>query len=73
MSSTAPVAVEMTEAEFRAQALAFLDANAERRRPPDTAAWGSGSDRVGIFRERTIDEDRHELSAGAGSDLGLPK
>jgi alkylation response protein AidB-like acyl-CoA dehydrogenase len=50
-----------TEAAFRARAVAFLDANAQRRRPADTTG-GAGGDRVGLFRERTMDEDRRELA-----------
>ncbi|HEY4409414.1 MAG TPA: acyl-CoA dehydrogenase family protein [Acidimicrobiia bacterium] len=50
-----------TEAEFRAEAGAFLAASAVPRRAVE-AGWGEGSDRVGLFRESTPEEDRRELA-----------
>ena len=51
----------ITEAEFRGGATAFLAANAAPRRTVE-ARWGEGSDRVGLFRESTPEEDRRELA-----------
>jgi len=52
----------ISKEEFRAEALAFLEANAAPRREV-RAAWGEGSDRVGLFPERTPEEDAAELAA----------
>src|SRR5688572_2818679 len=49
--------------EFKAEALAFLQANAEPKREV-SLAWGEGSEDVGIFTERTAEEDAREV-AGA--------
>ena len=38
--------------QFEDEARAFLDAHADKR-PPETFAWGRGSDSVGLFPERT--------------------
>src|SRR5438067_214742 len=51
----------ITEAEFRGGATAFLAANAAPR-PTVETRWGEGSDRVGLFRESTPEEDRRELA-----------
>ena len=51
----------ITDAELRAEAGAFLAANAVPRRAAE-ARWGEGSDRVGLFRESTAEEDRRELA-----------
>ena len=50
-----------TEAEFRAAATAFLAANAAPR-PAVEERWGEGSDRVGLFRESTPEDDAKELA-----------
>jgi alkylation response protein AidB-like acyl-CoA dehydrogenase len=52
----------ITQEEFRAEALAFLEANATPHREV-SQAWGEGSDRVGLFPERTPEEDAAELAA----------
>ncbi|HVE26658.1 MAG TPA: acyl-CoA dehydrogenase family protein [Sporichthya sp.] len=52
---------EGSEAEFRRAALAFLSAHASPRRLEETG-WGQGSDRVGLFRESTPEEDLVELA-----------
>ena len=52
----------ITKDEFRADAAAFLEANAERR-VEVTQVWGRGSDEVSIFPERTPEEDGAMLSA----------
>src|SRR5919197_2792190 len=52
----------ITQEEFRAEALAFLEANALPHREM-SQAWGEGSDRVGLFPERTPEEEAAELVA----------
>jgi alkylation response protein AidB-like acyl-CoA dehydrogenase len=52
----------ITKDEFRAEATAFLDANAERRGEV-TEVWGQGSDEVSILPERTPEEDAAILVA----------
>src|SRR5688572_28048294 len=51
----------ITRDEFRAEASAFLEANAKRR-VEDSAEWGQGSDQVSIFPERTPEEDAAMLA-----------
>ncbi|MCU1460775.1 MAG: acyl-CoA dehydrogenase [Acidimicrobiales bacterium] len=51
---------DITEAAFRADALAFLEANAEPRRDV-TLAWGEGSDSVNLLTEKTPEEEQAEL------------
>jgi len=46
----------ITTEEFRAEAAAFLEANAKRK-VKVTEAWGEGSDEVGLLAERTPEED----------------
>ncbi|HVW33056.1 MAG TPA: acyl-CoA dehydrogenase family protein [Acidimicrobiia bacterium] len=46
----------ITTEEFRAEATAFLDANAKRK-VETSSAWGEGSDDVSILKERTPEED----------------
>ncbi|HKY76663.1 MAG TPA: acyl-CoA dehydrogenase family protein [Acidimicrobiia bacterium] len=46
----------ITRDEFRAEATAFLEANAKPR-VEARAEWGQGSDQVSIFPERTPEED----------------
>ena len=52
----------ITKDEFRAEAAAFLEANAKRRAPV-TDVWGQGSDEVSILPERTPEEDAAILAA----------
>jgi alkylation response protein AidB-like acyl-CoA dehydrogenase len=52
----------ITKDEFRAEATAFLDANAQRR-VEVTQVWGQGSDEVSILPERTPEEDAAILAA----------
>jgi alkylation response protein AidB-like acyl-CoA dehydrogenase len=52
----------LTEHEFRAEARAFLAANAPRR-VEEKFTWGEGSDRVGLLEEKTPDEERAEIAA----------
>src|SRR2546425_8635809 len=56
---------EISEQEFRAEAAAFLEANAERRRDLKLG-WGEGSDRVNLLAEKTPEEERAELDAAKG-------
>lgn len=46
---------------FEAEARAFLDANAERR-PVETFVWGQGSDDVGLFPERSPEQQVSDLA-----------
>ena len=48
--------------QFEGEARAFLEANAERR-PVETFVWGQGSDDVGLFPERSPEEQRSDLAA----------
>jgi alkylation response protein AidB-like acyl-CoA dehydrogenase len=50
----------VTEDQFRAEATAFLDAHAKRRGAEKTV-WGEGSDRVGLFAEKTPEQERAEV------------
>jgi len=52
----------ITKDEFRAEAIAFLEANAKRR-VEVTEVWGQGSDEVAILPERTPEEDAAILVA----------
>ncbi len=47
--------------EFEQEAVAFLDAHASRR-PDRQAAWGEGSDQVGLFEEKSREEELAELA-----------
>jgi alkylation response protein AidB-like acyl-CoA dehydrogenase len=46
--------------DFRAEALAFLEANAKPRQEESTA-WGEGSDQVGLLAEKTFEEEMEEV------------
>ena len=50
----------ISEEDFRAEALAFLEANAKRRQA-EVTGWGKGSDRVGVLEEKTPEEERREV------------
>ena len=52
----------ITKEEFRAEATAFLEANAKRR-VEVSEKWGEGSDEVAILPERTPEEDAALLAA----------
>ena len=47
--------------EFRAEAIAFLEANAEKK-PERAFVWGEGDDDVSIIEERDPEEDAAELA-----------
>jgi acyl-CoA dehydrogenase len=51
----------ITEEQFEREAHAFLDANAKKR-PQETFVWGQGSDSVGLFPERTPEEDAADVA-----------
>jgi alkylation response protein AidB-like acyl-CoA dehydrogenase len=57
----------ITEEEFSAEALAFLETHAQPRVEVQTQTeWGKGSDAVGLFAEKTIEEDRADLEKAKG-------
>jgi len=49
--------------EFRAEALAFLEANAERKIESRAQRHGEGSDRVSLFEEKSKEAERAEVEA----------
>src|SRR3954463_12646088 len=53
----------ITEEQFRADAIAFLEANAKPRQEESTA-WGEGSDKVGLLAEKTFEEELEEVREG---------
>src|SRR5438132_1586269 len=53
------MATTVTEEAFAEEALAFLNANAKLRSDERTA-WGEGSDRVGLFEEKSHLQERAE-------------
>jgi alkylation response protein AidB-like acyl-CoA dehydrogenase len=52
----------ISEAEFRAEAKAFLDSHAEPR-VEEKFEWGKGSDRVGILEEKSPEQEAEEIRA----------
>ena len=50
----------ISEDQFREEALAFLEANAKRRFE-EKAEWGKGSDKVGLFAEKSREEELAEV------------
>ncbi len=52
----------ITTEQFEAEARAFLDAHASKR-PTETFVWGQGSDSVGLFPERTPEEEAADVEA----------
>ncbi len=57
----ADTAAQISEEDFRAEALAFLEANAEPR-PPEKLVFGEGSDEVSVLAERTPEQDAREVA-----------
>ncbi len=57
----ADTAQAITEDEFRAEALAFLEANAKPK-PPEKLVFGEGSDDVSVLPERTPEQDARDVS-----------
>jgi alkylation response protein AidB-like acyl-CoA dehydrogenase len=52
----------ITESEFRTEARAFLDANAERK-VEEKFEWGKGSDKISLLEEKTPEQEAAELDA----------
>ena len=52
---------DLTLDEFRAEAIAFLDANAERRDTEQRFVWGEGDDAMTLFEEVDPETERREL------------
>ena len=52
----------ISEERFREEALAFLEANAERRQTSRGFEWGKGSDRVGLLDEKTEEQELAEVA-----------
>ena len=48
--------------QFEGDARQFLDAHATKR-PPETFVWGEGSDRVGLFPERSPEQETADVAA----------
>jgi len=57
---------EITELEFRAAAVEFLDGHASRRGEAKEFVWGEGSDNVSILEEKTAEQEATELEAAKG-------
>src|SRR5690242_1505172 len=48
----------ITLEQFRKEATAFLDSHCERRIEEAAFEWGKGSDRVGMYEERSRDAEQ---------------
>jgi alkylation response protein AidB-like acyl-CoA dehydrogenase len=55
----------ISEADFRAEASEFLEANAPRR-VEEKFEWGKGSDKVSILEEKTAEQEAADLAAAKG-------
>ena len=55
---------QITEEQFRADAVAFLKANCKQRDTETVKKWGEGSDQVAVFEEKSKDAERREVEAG---------
>ena len=55
---------QITEDQFRADAVAFLAANCKEREPETVTAWGEGEDKVAVFEEKSKDAERLDIEAG---------
>ena len=53
---------QISEDDFKEQALDFLNANANLRTAEKTG-WGEGSDKVGLFPEKTKEQETREVEA----------
>jgi alkylation response protein AidB-like acyl-CoA dehydrogenase len=60
-SATGAVTDSISPAQFESDVRSFLEANAPKR-SEETFAWGEGSDSVGLFPERTPEQDAEELA-----------
>ena len=54
---------ETTLDDFRTEATAFLEANAEPRPAATAFVWGEGDDDVALFEEIAPDEEARQLAA----------
>ena len=55
---------QITEDQFRADAVAFLAANCKEREPETLTAWGEGEDKVAVFEEKSKEAERLDIEAG---------
>ncbi len=55
---------ELTIDQFKAEATAFLDANCKKREVQAARKWGEGSDKVAVFEEKSVDQERRDVEAG---------
>ena len=55
---------QITEEQFRADALGFLKANCKQRDTETVKKWGEGSDQVAVFEEKSKEAERREVEAG---------
>ena len=53
---------EISEEQFRAEALAFLEANCPRKIQETKKSWGQGSDRVSLFEENSKEAELREVA-----------
>ena len=53
----------ISELEFRAEAIEFLDGHASRRGEAKEFVWGEGSDNVSILEEKTAEQEAAEMRA----------
>jgi acyl-CoA dehydrogenase len=61
MTTTAAERTQISEDQFAADATEFLDAHLERR-TAENFVWGKGSDHVGLFPERTPEEEAADVA-----------
>ena len=52
---------EITEEQFSAEAVAFLEANASRKAPRKAQKWGEGSDAAALFEQKDRAAERQEV------------
>jgi acyl-CoA dehydrogenase len=69
-SATTVAAGPITAEQFELDARAFLDAAAPKR-PTETLVWGEGSDHVGLFPERTPEQQAADLAAARSWAQGV--
>jgi acyl-CoA dehydrogenase len=60
-SATGEVTDSISPTQFESDVRSFLEASAPKR-SEETFAWGKGSDSVGLFPERTPEQDAEELA-----------
>ncbi len=62
---------EITEEEFTAEALAFLEANYSRKGERKAFVWGEGPDNAAMFEE--VDRDKEEIDLGHAKEWRAKK